>query len=141
MTAAQADHINLNQHLTSLLEVIQQEHEALTQQQGELLADLTLEKQALLQEIGDPKYQLLIQSLTHDKAVSPDREMSHKTIVDKLHKLRDANLVNGKLMQRQQNMLREVLGLLSSNANGDVYSQDGQPRPTGNSHSTYVRKA
>mgnify|MGYP006164896413 CR=1 FL=1 len=48
-------------------------------------------------------------------------------------KLRDSNLVNGKILNRSQNSIREIINTLSGKRHNGLYGETGQPMPDANS--------
>ncbi|MFT7651385.1 MAG: flagellar biosynthesis/type III secretory pathway chaperone [Candidatus Azotimanducaceae bacterium] len=48
-------------------------------------------------------------------------------------KLRDSNLVNGKILNQSQNSIREIINILSGKRHNGLYGEAGQPMPDANS--------
>ena len=68
-----------------------------------------------------------IESL-EDQATRAGYLQRYDSILTALQQARDSNLVNGKLLARSQNSVREILNLLSGRRQDGLYSQSGQPK-------------
>lgn len=123
----------LSAQFQALLELLDEERAALTAHDGAALDALTARKNDLCQTIAA------------DLAAAPELTASqelgeldedHKTLLDLAQQARDSNLVNGKILHRSQQSVREILSILSGKSLDGLYGQSGQqtalPEPGSN---------
>ncbi len=123
---------------TQLLALLDREREAIVAHNGEALDALVPEKNRLCQEIAA----LLSQApeLTARQNVD-ELEEDHKSLLDLAQTARDSNLVNGKILHRSQQSVREILSILSGKSLDGLYGQSGQQSAVPEPGSTAIARA
>ena len=118
---------------TGLLECLERERAALVAHDGAALDACVLDKQTLCEHIATtlgsaPQLAAKLQRAT-DPSVDPaehDLDEDHKSLLELAISARDYNLVNGKILHRSQQSVREILGILSGKSLDGLYGQTGQ---------------
>lgn len=126
--------------LQALLEqmsaLLQDMHQALADERAalegsdvEALADATARKTEVCEALAQPRYgQDLHDAMLALSAAEREKlEPHHNSVLTQAANVRDSNLVNGKVIARSQNNLREILHLLGGKSIEGLYGQSGQP--------------
>lgn len=121
--------------LQLLLQVLAAERIALIHHDTEELASITAQKQTICQAIQNtvqahPEAQSLFESDT-----------GHKTITELALAAKESNIVNGKILHRSQQSVREILNILSGKSLEGLYGQSGQPTPESDADSRAFARA
>ncbi|NKB98054.1 MAG: hypothetical protein GKR90_06095 [Pseudomonadales bacterium] len=116
-------------HIEAMDETLSQERRALETRDVEVLTDCSNEKLRLCQALAAPEFSeslaTSIQELEDDERT--ECELQHTNLLAQLTQIRDSNLVNGKILNRSQNSVREILHLLSGRSLDGLYGESGQP--------------
>ena len=128
----------LAERFNALLSLLDRERAAITAHDGAALDALVAEKNQLCQDIAA----LLAQApeLTARQNVD-ELEEDHKTLLDLAQTARDSNLVNGKILHRSQQSVREILSILSGKRLDGLYGQSGQQSAVPEPGSTAIARA
>ena len=135
----------LQTYFQDLLEILQQERAALTAHDGTALDTVVARKNELCQQLSSalqasPGISARINasnpSADTEGEVPSELDADHKLLLELAASARDSNLVNGKILQRSQQSVREILGILSGKSLDGLYGQTGQqtavPEPGSN---------
>lgn len=123
---------SLEQRADNLARVLDEERTALEQRDFDKLEQCAEEKitacEALQADWFGPSLSDKIASLPETERIACTSQ--HAAVLNKIAALRDANLVNGKVLNRSQNSLREILNLVSrrGSSQGALYGESGQPQ-------------
>ena len=113
--------------------VLAAERQALENHDLTALTEATEEKQAVCESLAEPKFtHALVEQI--GKLEPQDRsecELAHKNIMSRARSIRDFNLVNGKVINRSQNVVREMINVLSGRDASGLYGESGQPAANG----------
>ena len=130
MTTPQSTLEELNNLLETMQTVLLEEREALENRNVESLSQCTEQKNVVLESLSATKFgtdlQTKIQELPEEQRT--ECEAVHTETLSKLKEIQDFNLVNGKILNRSQNSIREILHLLSGRAPDGLYGESGQPK-------------
>ena len=119
----------------SLLVVLQEmeqalnaEREALRNYNVDALVAAIEHKQSVCSALADPHYALPLSEQTRDldPANAEKYAQDHKLALQLALELKDSNVVNGKIVARSQNSVRETLAILSGKNLDGLYGQTGQ---------------
>lgn len=126
----------LREHFNALLECLEQERAALVAHDGNALDICVAHKQALCERIAKtlenaPALAAALQRAAASQAnadpqSSSELDEDHKSLLELAITARDSNLVNGKILHRSQQSVREILGILSGKSLDGLYGQTGQ---------------
>ena len=125
----------LQVYFQDLLEILQQERAALTAHDGSALDAVVTRKNDLCQQLNSalqasPEISTRINasnsSTDAERNEPPELDADHKLLLDLAASARDSNLVNGKILHRSQQSVREILGILSGKSLDGLYGQTGQ---------------
>lgn len=124
----------LKKHFNELLDILAEERNALTAHDGEALDGCVERKAEVCQAIsqtlnGAPALAAELQRASvpaADPHQHDDIDADHKSLLDLARAARDSNLVNGKILHRSQQSIREILGILSGKSLDGLYGQSGQ---------------
>jgi flagellar biosynthesis/type III secretory pathway chaperone len=105
--------------LEALLEI---ERQALKARDLALLQSNTEAKEAVVNELKQ-----LATRAAADRSTLPQGELLHKSMLDLARQVRDSNLVNGKILHRSQQSVREAINVLSGKTLDGLYGHSGQP--------------
>jgi flagellar biosynthesis/type III secretory pathway chaperone len=142
----------LQGYFQDLLDILEQERAALTAHDGSALDACVARKNDLCQQLAQalqasPEISARISannadvdthpaSLQEASPAPPELDVDHKILLELAAKARDSNLVNGKILHRSQQSVREILGILSGKSLDGLYGQSGQqtavPEPGSN---------
>ena len=122
--------ITLTELSARLAELLKTEKDALVDRDLEALAQLTDKKQHLCTQIERQLREMGPEPLSQRIAALPEAERSrldplHKTLVERARQTQDFNAVNGKIVRRSQQSVRELLNLMSGTDSGPLYGQQG----------------
>ena len=130
MTTPQSTLEELNNLLDTIQTVLLEEREALENRNVESLSQCTEQKNLVLESLSATKFgtdlQAKIQELPEEQRT--ECETVHTETLSRLKEIQDFNLVNGKILNRSQNSVREILHLLSGRASDGLYGESGQPK-------------
>ena len=130
MTTPQSTLEELNNLLDTMQTVLLEEREALENRNVESLSQCTEQKNLVLESLSATKFgtdlQAKIQELPEEQRT--ECETVHTETLSRLKEIQDFNLVNGKILNRSQNSIREILHLLSGRAPDGLYGESGQPK-------------
>ena len=115
---------------TELVNLLKAEKDALVDQDLEALAQLTETKQQLCAQIEQQLQEVGPEPMSQRIAGRPEAERRrldplHKTLIEFARQIQDYNAVNGKIVRRSQQSVRELLNLMSGTDNGPLYGQQG----------------
>jgi len=138
--------INYFKELENLLE---KERTSLTTHDNVALSVVTEQKRLVCESIGsalkaNPALTDLIRSAdTNDYSGDncAELDVDHKILLDLARSARDSNLVNGKILHRSQQSLREILGILSGKSFDGLYGQSGQQTAASGSSAYAIARA
>ena len=120
----------LKEHFTDLLDILAEERNALTAHDGEALDGCVERKAAVCQAISQTLNSAPALAAELQRASDPqpedDIDADHKSLLALARAARDSNLVNGKILHRSQQSIREILGILSGKSLDGLYGQSGQ---------------
>lgn len=124
-----------------LEQILKQEYDVLNQQDFDQLMDLTRQKQKLLEQLDSLDKQRQQLSADHEsfkaclQALSDGDSLKKQwnVIRQKLRQCREQNEVNGRLLQKKQQLSAEMLKLLSGNKDISpaTYEADGTQQKSG----------
>lgn len=120
----------LTERLTELLAA---ERNALSERDLTSLADITENKVIVCKQIEAATHILGPESLSSQIANFDDTERAtleplHKRLVSACEKSREYNAVNGKIVHRSQQSVRELIKLMSGTETELLYEESGQTR-------------
>ncbi|XOV81495.1 MAG: flagellar export chaperone FlgN [bacterium] len=115
----------------ALLSVLHAERDALIQHDGARLDELSPEKLNLCNRISQqlsaaPSLAEKITQAATDTRAQTQLEPVHISLARLAKQARDYNLVNGKILHRSQQSIREILGIMSGQSIDGLYGQSGQ---------------
>ena len=124
-----------------LEQILRQEYETLNQQDFDQLMELTRQKQKLVEQLdnldkqrqqlssGHESFKSYLQSLSDGSQLTKQWHV----IRQKLKQCREQNEVNGRLLQKKQQLSAEMLNLLSGNKDAApaTYEADGTQQKSG----------
>ncbi len=110
---------HLSQHVEDLRYLLQLEREALRRRDVEQLAELAEAKRQLCEQIA------AFPQTGMEAGVASDAD--HKKFCALLTEVRDFNLVNGKILAKSQQFVREAITVLSGKTLDGLYGHSGQP--------------
>ena len=130
MTTPQRTLEEFNELIDAMQTVLLEERSALEQRDADSLAACTEQKNTLCEHLAAAKFgsALKIQIGELPDAERSECESVHRETLSKLKCLQDSNLVNGKILNRSHNSIREILHLLSGRAPDGLYGESGQPK-------------
>ena len=114
-----------------LLKCLETERAALIAHDGQALDACVAHKQALCASIAEgfaaaPELTAELQRAAGGPDGPDELDEDHKTLLELAIAARDYNLVNGKILHRSQQSVREILGILSGKSLDGLYGQSGQ---------------
>ena len=125
-----ADTLRMLQGLQeSLIGTLEQEREALRNRSFELLGKATEQKLAVCQQIEASLQALpapvadLIDGAPEDS--QPELELHHTRLCELAREAKDLNAVNGKIISRSQQSVRELIGALNGHDAHALYGAQG----------------
>lgn len=135
--------IQLEEHLRALCELssaladlLETEREALVERDLEALRRVTEDKLRLcagmdrqLQKMGPEPLSQRLGALPESSRAK--LEPLHRTLLTEAARSRDSNAVNGKIIRRSQQSVRELLNLMSGTDTDLLYGEHGQARAKG----------
>lgn len=129
---------------TQLVELLNAEKDALIDRDLEALTQLTHNKQQLCAQIEQQLHEMGPEPLSQRIAVLSETERRrleplHRTLVELARQTQDYNAVNGKIVRRSQQSVRELLNLMSGTDNGPLYGQQGHA--LGSAQGTAIARA
>jgi len=129
---------------TQLVELLKVEKDALVDQDLEALAQLTENKQQLCAQVEQQLQAVGPEPMSQRIAGRPEAERKrlyplHKTLIELARQIQDYNAVNGKIVRRSQQSVRELLNLMSGTDNGPLYGQQGHA--LGSAQGTAIARA
>jgi flagellar biosynthesis/type III secretory pathway chaperone len=138
---------HLSALFTDLLSMLDQERLALISHDGVSLDDCVAKKHALCKTIDQyvraaPELASIMAAAANpetDANATLELDADHKSLLDLVITARDSNLVNGKILHKSQQSLREILGILSGKSLDGLYGQSGQQTATGPGNSAIAR--
>ena len=141
----------LRAHFIELLKCLERERAALVAHDGAELDDCVAQKQALCEAIATtlsnaPELAAALQQaaalrVSTDPQSAAELDEDHKTLLDLAISARDYNLVNGKILHRSQQSVREILGILSGKSLDGLYGQTGQQNAASTSSGQAIARA
>lgn len=117
---------------SELIELLTQEREALVAHDGLNLETCSAKKLLVCRQIDQqlkdsPQLaQMIGQAGNTDEVSSAQFDPHHILLAQLARKARDYNLVNGKILHRSQQSVREILGIMSGQSIDGLYGQSGQ---------------
>ncbi len=135
---ASAPIVELQSLFEQLLQTLAEERTAMTEQDPEALTACVRKKYELCRAINAvfsanaPQLEALHTStrLLEQFPDHKDVDPNHKKLLQLARTARDSNLVNGKILHRTQQSIREILGILSGTSLDGLYGQKGQQTAT-----------
>jgi flagella synthesis protein FlgN len=127
-----------------LAKILSAEKDALVSRDLDALAKLTETKQQLCSQIERQLQELGPEPLSKRIAALPDAQRRrldplHRTLVERASEIQNYNAVNGKIVRRSQQSVRELLNLMSGTDDGPLYGQQGQA--LGSAQGTAIARA
>ena len=116
----------------ALITLLNDERDALIHHDGERLESLSAEKLkvcnhiSLQLEASPALGQKIAQAAAADSQAESEFDPSHVLLAQLATQARDYNLVNGKILHRSQQSVREILGIMSGQSIDGLYGQSGQ---------------
>ena len=116
--------------LDAMSDVLTLERNALEQRDADQLAQCSEQKDHICKQLAQARFG---DDLTSEIGKLPPEErdkceLLHRREFDRLIELRDLNLVNGKILNRSQHSVRELLNILSGRSQHGLYGESGQPK-------------
>ena len=129
----------LEEQFHTLIALLENEREALINHEADALHRGVTEKNELCQQVAaslaSPAGMMLAQAISGQAAGKPPTDHENlDVLVNLIRSARDANLVNGKILHRSQQSIREILTILSGKTLDGLYGHTGQQNsasPTG----------
>ena len=116
--------------LQAMTRVLDEERQALESRDATALSTTTIQKNEICADLAHPRFGEALHTgmadLPADERAECERD--HIEALSKLEKIKDSNLVNGKILNRSQNSVREILHLLSGRSPNGLYGESGQPQ-------------
>lgn len=139
----------LTQLSGALLDALERERRALVERSLTALSSATAEKAELCAAIERAGADLGPTPLRQQIAVLPEAQRStlepeHEALSALVRETRDCNTVNGKVLRRSQQSVRELMHLMSGTDSDVVYSEHGytpQGKPLAGSQGSAIAKA
>ncbi len=128
----------LTAQFQELLDLLEQERTALTAHDGTALDAVVAEKNRVCQEIADC---LAGAPELTARQNFDELDDDHKSLLNLAQLARDSNLVNGKILHRSQQSVREILSILSGKSLDGLYEQSGQQTAVPEPGSTAIARA
>ena len=130
---------SLEEDFRTLIALLDTEREALINHDADALQSCVGKKNELCQQIAaslaSPTGMTLARAIAGQSPEKPDTDhKSLATLVNLASSARDSNLVNGKILHRSQQSIREILTILSGKTLDGLYGHTGQQNsatPTG----------
>ena len=125
----------------ALITLLHDERETLIQHDGARLEMLSAQKLQLCNQISqelkqDPALgKKIAQAAAPTAATDTQFDPRHVLLAQLATRARDYNLVNGKILHRSQQSIREILGIISGQSIDGLYGQSGQQDAKANSSS------
>ncbi|MEQ8692527.1 MAG: flagellar protein FlgN [Pseudomonadales bacterium] len=128
-SSVRADLDDFAAQLNALQTALEQERAALEGHQVAALETATVAKTAALEVLAEERFGngLTERISAADPGEREKCEQLHTQCLDLARQLRDYNLVNGKILHRSHNSIREIINILSGKRAGGLYGQSGQP--------------
>jgi flagellar biosynthesis/type III secretory pathway chaperone len=117
---------------SELIELLTLEREALVAHDGLNLESCSAKKLLVCRQIDQqlkdsPELtQMIGLAATSDEVSSAQLDPHHILLAQLARTARDYNLVNGKILHRSQQSIREILGIMSGQSINGLYGQSGQ---------------
>ena len=128
----------LTTRFETLLDLLEQERSALTAHDGAALDSVVAEKNRVCQEIAAA---LAAAPELTERQNFDELDDDHKSLLNLAQLARDSNLVNGKILHRSQQSVREILSILSGKSLDGLYEQSGQQTAVPEPGSTAIARA
>ena len=125
----------------SLIAVLNDERDALIHHDGERLEALSSQKLDVCNHISQrlasaPALgQKIARAAADETQADAQFDPSHVLLAQLATQARDYNLVNGKILHRSQQSVREILGIMSGQSIDGLYGQSGQQDAKGGANS------
>ncbi len=116
----------------TLIALLNEERDALIHHDGERLESLSAEKLEVCNNISraleaSPALgEKIAQAAAAETNAESEFDPSHILLAQLATQARDYNLVNGKILHRSQQSVREILGIMSGQSIDGLYGQSGQ---------------
>jgi flagellar biosynthesis protein FlgN len=116
----------------TLITLLNDERDALIHHDGERLESLSEQKLEVCNHISleleaSPALgKKIALAAAADSQADPEFDPSHVLLAQLATQARDYNLVNGKILHRSQQSVREILGIMSGQSIDGLYGQSGQ---------------
>ncbi len=128
----------LTAQFQALLDLLEQERAALIAHDGAELEAVVGEKNRVCQEIAN---RLAESPELTGRQNFDELDDDHKSLLNLAQLARDSNLVNGKILHRSQQSVREILSILSGKSLDGLYEQSGQQTAVPEPGSTAIARA
>ncbi len=128
----------LTARFQALLDLLEQERAALIAHDGAELEAVVGEKNRICQEIAN---RLAESPELTARQNFDELDDDHKSLLNLAQLARDSNLVNGKILHRSQQSVREILSILSGKSLDGLYEQSGQQTAVPEPGSTAIARA
>ena len=109
--------------LRAMEQLLSAEREALAERDIEALEDCSRAKAQLCQHL---QTELNRAGFRDGFAVDANVDADHKALFDLAEQVRESNLVNGKILARSQQFVREAITVLSGKSLDGLYGHSGQ---------------
>lgn len=125
----------------ALIALLNDERDALIHHDGARLEALSSQKLDVCNHISQrlaaaPALgQKIAQAAAGETQADSQFDPSHILLAQLAMQARDYNLVNGKILHRSQQSVREILGIMSGQSIDGLYGQSGQQDAKGSAHS------
>lgn len=115
--------------LNSLETALTAERRALEAHDLAEIEQATLDKTVAIEILAEPRFgkPLADKIASLAGAERTECEQVHAQYLNFARELRDSNLVNGKILNRSQNSVREIINILSGKRADGLYGESGQP--------------
>lgn len=116
----------------TLIALLNEERDALIHHDGARLESLSEQKLEVCNHIShaleaSPTLgKKIAQAAAAQTAAEPELDPNHVLLAQLATQARDYNLVNGKILHRSQQSVREILGIMSGQSIDGLYGQSGQ---------------
>lgn len=128
----------LTAQFQALLDLLERERAALIAHDGAELEAVVGEKNRVCQEIAN---RLAESPGLTGRQNFDELDDDHKSLLNLAQLARDSNLVNGKILHRSQQSVREILSILSGKSLDGLYEQSGQQTAVPEPGSTAIARA
>ena len=127
------DIAELSALMSELIDVLAEERHCLTTRDSDQLEKCVASKATVCEQINAKLKadETLVSCLSESaEAVTAQSELApdHKKLIELALTARDSNLVNGKILHRTQQSVREILGILSGTSIDGLYGQTGEQK-------------